>query len=668
MEPRIQVMPPPLANQIAAGEVVERPASVVKELIENALDAGARRIEIEVSGGGMKRILVADDGAGIRPDDARLAFQRHATSKVHRAEDLAALATLGFRGEALPSIASVSRTTLVTRRRSSAKEHGGGGETGTKVVVEGGAEVEVREAPAPPGTAVEVRDLFFNTPARLKFLKSERTELSRTVEAASNAALAFPEVGFHLKTGKKVLLDLPPTDREGRVRALLPAREAEGLFSLPTLPPLPLLKCPTEARPVRVEGFASLPSVTRAGRSCQHVVINDRTVRDQTVVGAVYDVYRGLIPSGRHPLLFLYVTMDPADLDVNVHPAKAEVRFRDGRRVFSAVRRALGEGLVTASGVVGDIHASPAAGETEFPGPGGAGRPSVAKVYPLRRPGDRPDSGGSARPASWKFGFSGGRRAGGGGGGWGGRGRGPGGGPGAPAAHSARPAAEAFPDLSPGMDSPPPSPLPLLDTAAPKHLLSNVRVIGQLYGTFVLLEHPCGLLVMDQHTAHERVLFARLTEKADAGRVERQALLIPANVEVSAAEAPWVSERLDDLDRLGLRIEPFGPTTFIVREVPALLAHVDPSVLARAVLEALAGEATAGAGPRKKTFSDLAASLIDRMACRGAVKAHHRMSNEEIEHLVSECLELDILFTCPHGRPITLVLPKEEVERRFLRR
>ena len=663
MEPRIQVMPPPLANQIAAGEVVERPASVVKELIENALDAGTRRIEIEVSGGGMKRILVADDGAGIRPGDARLAFQRHATSKVRRAEDLEALATLGFRGEALPSIASVSRTTLVTRRRSSATEHGGaegegGGETGTKVVIEGGIEVEVREAPAPPGTAVEVRDLFFNTPARLKFLKSERTELSRIVEAASNAALAFPEVGFHLKTGKKVLLDLPPANREGRVRALLPAREAEGLF------PLPLPANPAEARPVRVEGFASLPSVTRAGRSCQHVVINGRTVRDQTVVGAAYDVYRGLIPSGRHPLLFLYVTMDPADLDVNVHPAKAEVRFRDGGRVFSAVRRALGEGLVTASGVVRDVHASPAAGETEFPGPGGAGRPPVAKVYPLRRPADRPDSGGggSARPASWKFGFSGGRRAGGGGGRRsGGMGRVPAGAPGAPAAHSAQPAAEAIPDGSP---------LPLLDTAAPKHLLSNVRVIGQLHGTFVLLEHPSGLLVMDQHTAHERVLFARLTEKADAGRVERQALLIPANVEVSAAEAPWVSERLDDLDRLGLRIEPFGPTTFIVREVPALLAHVDPSVLAREVIEALAADVAAGgeAGSRQKNFSDLAAHVIDQMACRGAVKAHHRMSNEEIEHLVNECLELDILFTCPHGRPITLVLPKEEVERRFLRR
>ncbi|MDP6619443.1 MAG: hypothetical protein QGG90_08420 [Nitrospinota bacterium] len=526
-----------------------------------------------------------------------------------------------------------------------------------------GAEVEVREAPAPPGTAVEVQDLFYNTPARLKFLKSERTELSRIVEAASNAALAFPEVGFHLKSGKKVLLDLPPTGREGRVRALLPAREAEGLFPLPSPPPPPAN--PTEAGPVRVEGFASLPSVTRAGRSCQHVVINGRTVRDQTVVGAAYDVYRGLIPSGRHPLLFLYVTMDPADLDVNVHPAKAEVRFRDGGRVFSAVRRALGEGLVKSSGVAGDVHASAAAGESDLPGPGGSGRPSGAKVYPLRQPADRPDSGGSARPAGWKFALPGGRRAGGGGGRSGGMGRIPAGGPGTPAARSAQPASEAFPDGPPGMD---PLPLPLLDTAAPKRLLSEVRVIGQLHGTFVLLEHPSGLLVMDQHTAHERVLFARLTEKADAGRVERQALLIPANVEVSAAEAPWVGERLDDLDRLGLRIEPFGPKTFIVREVPALLAHVDPSVLAREVIEALAGEEAAGAGSRKKNFSDLAAGVIDRMACRGAVKARHRMSNEEIEHLVSECLELDILFTCPHGRPITLVLPKEEVERRFLRR
>jgi DNA mismatch repair protein MutL len=403
METRIQVIPHSLANQIAAGEVVERPSSVVKELIENALDAGARFIEIEVSGGGMKRILVADDGEGIFPEDAPLAFRRHATSKIRRVEDLHALSTLGFRGEALPSIASVGRVTLITRRRSAgngnlqgpSKKNGangaGSGTTGVKVVVEGGQEIEVREAPAPPGTAVEVRDLFYNTPARKKFLKTEGTELSRIVEAATNAALAFPNVGFKVKNEKRTLLDLPPADRGGRVRALLPDREAQGLFSLP-------VSRESQAGSIRVEGFASLPAVHRAGRSCQHVVINGRTVRDRVVVNAAYDVYRGLVPSGRHPLFFLFVTMDPQDVDVNVHPAKTEVRFRDSGRVFGAVRRALAEGLVQASGVAGVTETG--AADAEVAEANSSGRvvseanrssepgadSSSTKVYPLRRP------------------------------------------------------------------------------------------------------------------------------------------------------------------------------------------------------------------------------------------------------------------------------------------
>ncbi|MFQ5914050.1 MAG: DNA mismatch repair endonuclease MutL [Nitrospinota bacterium] len=633
MERRIQVMPPPLANQIAAGEVVERPASVAKELIENALDAGAKFIEAEIAGGGMKRVLVADDGEGIFPDDARLAFQRHATSKIRRAEDLHSLMTLGFRGEALPSIASVARVTLITRRRAAAEgTPAGKTHPGVKVVVEGGKEVEVRQAPAPPGTAVEVRNLFYNTPARMKFVKSQNTELARIVEVTTNAALARPGVGFKLRSEKKSLLDLPPADREGRVRALLPEREAKGLF--------PFSAAEGGGGGVRVEGMASLPSVTRAGRSCQHVMINGRHVRDRVVLSAANDVYRGLIPSGRHPLFFLFLTMDAADVDVNVHPAKAEVRFRDGGRVFAAVRRALAEGLIRACGVsdsslTGVVDRKP--GEANAPEKAGSGATSsAAKIYPLR-PTERPDAGRPEPPGGWGFTLPG-RKAGGR--------------KGAPG-RSAALAAQA-----PDSDR-----VPLLEAAAPKGLLSDVRVLGQIHGTFVLLEHPSGLLVMDPHAAHERVLFTRLREYFEAGNIERQALLIPVDVEVSPAEAVLLSEHLGDLDRLGLGIEPFGPSSFVVREVPALLSHVDPAGLVREVVEGLGD-----AGKRRKEFTDLAGRIIDRMACRGAVKAGDGMKREEIERLVKECLELDLLFTCPHGRPITLVLPREEMERRFLRR
>ncbi|MBI2881088.1 MAG: DNA mismatch repair endonuclease MutL [Candidatus Tectomicrobia bacterium] len=621
MEARIHIMPPPLANQIAAGEVVERPASAVKELIENALDAGARFIEVEIAGGGLKRILVTDDGEGIFPEDVSLAFRRHATSKVRRAEDLLSLATLGFRGEALPSIASVARVTLITRRRPS----GEGDRAGVRMVVEGGKEVEVREAPAPPGTAVEVRDLFFNTPARMKFMKTPGTELARIVEATTSAALASPGVGFRLRNERRALLDLPPGDRESRVRALLPEREAEGLFALPPNGG-PALR--EGGGPIRVEGFASLPSVSRAGRSCQHVVINGRYVRDRVVLNAAYEVYRGLIPSGRHPLLFLYLTAGPGEVDVNVHPAKAEVRFRDGGRVFAAVRRALAEGLIRASGAAG----SPVADERAVGG-GERAAQGPAKVYPLRRPADRPGDGRPGVAVNWAVSFSGRKRG----------------------HRSPALAAQAL-EREPAED-----PLPLLQPAAPKALLSDVRVLGQLHETFILLEHPSGLLVVDQHTAHERVLFERLKGKADAGGVERQALLLPADVEVSPSEALLLQGRLGDLARLGLGVEPFGPSSFVVREVPALLAHVNPASLVR---DALEGLFEAG----RKEFSDLAGRVLDKMACRGAVKAGHRLRREEIERLVEECLELDLLFTCPHGRPIALVLPKEEVERRFLRR
>ncbi len=621
-------MPAPLANQIAAGEVVERPASVVKELVENALDAKARRIEVEVVGDGTHCILVSDDGDGMGGEDALLAFRRHATSKVRHSEDLQALSTLGFRGEALPSIASVSRTTLVTRPRGLNVDDSDT-LTGTQVMVDGGKECGIKETAAPPGTAVEVRDLFYNTPARRKFLKSRRTEISRIADVVTNAALTFPSVAFRLRNEKRILIDWPQTDRAGRVRAILQKREAEGLFPLPGLP------VPTNS--IQVEGFASVPSVTRAGRSCQYVAINGRYVRDRTVVNAAYDVYRSLIPVGRHPLFFLYLILDPAEVDVNVHPTKAEVRFRDASQVFSAVRRALGNGLIQASGVTGVVGPAPPSNGNADPLPSSESA-TRAKVYALRSPADRTEPEAPEVPGHRSATVPKGRTI----------------------------VAKRFPGRPQGSANEVSAfgQLPsLLETRTPKRLLSEVRVIGQFHGTFILLEHPTGLLVMDQHTAHERVLFMRLTEKVDSGRVERQVLLLPVNVEVSPAEEALISDRLSDLEQLGLIVEPFGHGTFIVREVPALLDHVSPSELVREIIEGIDDEEG-----RKKNFSDLTETLIDRMACRGAVKARNPLEKEEIEHLVKECLELDLLFTCPHGRPITLILPKEEVERRFLRR
>ena len=332
MEPKIQVLPPILADQIAAGEVIERPSSVVKELLENALDAGARSIEVQIKGAGRSLIRVLDDGEGMSPEDARRAFLRHATSKIERAEDLRAIRTLGFRGEALPSIAAVSRVTLITRPR-------GGGPEGTRVLIEGGKVRDVSPASSPEGTSVEVRDLFFNTPARLKFLKSPGTEISRIVEATTQAALAAHGLRLKLTHEAKTLIDLPPArDRAERVRGLLSGTEAKELFSLLLF----------EEGPIRVEGFCSPPPLTRASRSCQHILVNGRYVRDRVILNALSEAYRNLLPAGRHPLAFLFIEMAPDALDVNVHPAKAEVRFQDGRQVFSAVRKGVLEGLVRA--------------------------------------------------------------------------------------------------------------------------------------------------------------------------------------------------------------------------------------------------------------------------------------------------------------------------------
>jgi len=588
MAPKVQVLPPILANQIAAGEVIERPSSVVKELLENALDAGARSIEVQIKGAGRGLIRVLDDGEGMSPEDARRAFLRHATSKIERAEDLRAIRTLGFRGEALPSIAAISRVTLITRPR-------GGGPEGTRVLIEGGKVRDISPAPSPEGTSVEVRDLFFNTPARLKFLKSPGTEISRIVEATTQAALSAPDLRLKLTHEGRVLLDLPPArDRGERVRRLLSGTEAKELFSLPLFE-----EGPGE---IRVEGFCSPPPLTRASRSSQHVLVNGRYVRDRVILNALSEAYRNLLPTGRHPLAFLFIEMAPDALDVNVHPAKAEVRFQDGRQVFSAVRKGVLEGLVRAG-------ASPA---LETP------KGSTYSLKGHRMP--------APSPARWSL-------------------------PTRPLRRAVALAPREAPD----------EPLPLLAPGTPKNLLSEGRVLGQLHATYILLEHTRGMLLVDQHAAHERLLFARLKDRIEKGKVKGQGLLLSLPIDFSPEDAEVLSERLEDLKALGFHLEPFGPRSFLLREVPALLAHEDPESLLRDLLPSLREG-------RDKKLSELGEGLLEQMSCRGALKAGKTLNREEMEHLISECLELDLLFACPHGRPITLLLPKEEVERRFLRR
>jgi DNA mismatch repair protein MutL len=590
----VRQLPEGIVNRIAAGEVVERPASVVKELIENALDADAARIDVLTDGGGRRLIRVTDDGSGMPHADLELAVERHATSKLSD-DDLTDIRTLGFRGEALPSIGSVSRLTIATRHAS--EPHA------WAITVEGGAKSELRPAALNRGTTVEVRDLFYATPARLKFMKSERSEAEAVREIVRRLAMSRPDIAFTLAGEERAPVTWSAGDRLTRLGDILgPEFRANALA------------IDAEREGVRLEGFAGLPTLSRANSLAQYLFVNGRPVRDKLLIGAVRGAYADYLPRDRHPLLALFVTLDPREVDVNVHPAKTEVRFRDGALVRGLIVRALKEALERE----GQRAASTGGGAT------------IAAFRPAATPRGPYDWRSSpARP----MGFPG---------------RGTGG--------FAEAAQAAFDTGAPSAALAETPPVPeLLD-----HPLGAAR--AQLHENYIVAQTRDGLVIVDQHAAHERIVYERLKAALESKGIARQILLIPEIVDLDEADAARLVARADELEKLGLAIESFGPGAVAVRETPALLGQVNVRGLVRDLAEHAAE--WDDSLPLERRLMHVAAT----MACHGSVRSGRRLKPDEMNALLREMEATPNSGQCNHGRPTYVELKLADVERLFGRR
>lgn len=572
---RIRVLSPEVADRIAAGEVVERPASVVRELLDNALDADAARIVIELAGGGRDLISVADDGAGLDPDDAVLAFERHATSKIRTGDDLEGVATLGFRGEALAAIAAVSRVELATRTTSAA--------TGTRVRIDRGKLLGVEEAARAPGTTIQVRDLFLGIPARRKFLKSPETELDHCLRVVARASLARPEVGFWVRQGGRALISASPA-AEGAARAadLLGGRIASAL-----------LPVEADGGRLRLRGWVGRPDLQRPTRDEIHLYVNRRPVRDPLLVRAVLDAYRPGLPAGRFPAVVLFVEVPPEDVDVNVHPAKSEVRFARPQEVRALIVGAISRALKTR-----------------------------AAVPVLSAPGDRPDFGAirGSWPAAARF----------------------------PAA--VREGGEGSREV-PGPGSPPRLDLP----GSPA---GGVRALAQYADCYIVAEDEGGLLVVDQHVAHERLIYERLIREAESGPAARQLLLFPQTVELPPGGTEVLERERPLFERIGFRYEPFGSGTVLVREVPAILGRDAPA----ATLADLAAAAIEGDRPGAEA---LLPRLLATLSCHSAVRRGMRLTLDRMDYILAGLSACEVPGHCPHGRVISLRLDLTTLDRNF---
>ena len=587
---KIQRLPADLANQIAAGEVVERPASVIKELVENSIDAGARRLTIAVELGGKKLIRVDDDGEGMEPEDARLAIERHATSKIRRADDLAAIATLGFRGEALPAIASVSHFVLRTRAR--------GMNAGTEIKVNGGAVASVAEAGMPQGTSIEVADLFYNLPARRKFLKSDGAESAQISRVVTQLALCYPEVGFTLTSaGRKVLQCPPVTNLRERLYQLYGDRSD-------------LIEVRRDSGDVKLLGYIAALAEQGPTRGPQNLFVNRRIVKDRTVAHAVIDAYSQASIKERSPEMHLFIEMPHDAVDVNVHPTKAEVRFRDQSYIHELVRRTLGDALGRGP-----------APELQLEAPRGlAPQPST---LPL------PHAYTSVLPSRWST---------------------------APASGSPfAPASDRT--LAPTSDS---HLAPTNgDALAPS--IKPMMALGQFRDTFIIAVDEDGIAIIDQHVAHERVLFERITERLTTGRLESQRLLEPMILELPPSSRHALASHAAELERLGFEIEEFGGDTVRVSAFPALLRREECPTALRALAEDLE---TAG---NTATVDEAIKKIAATMACHAAVKANDPLTPEKMAHILDELRRTSYSTICPHGRPVMLRLTRREVEKNFQR-
>jgi len=612
---RIVQLSPELANQIAAGEVVERPASVIKELVENALDAGARRVVVTVELGGKKLVRVEDDGEGMSPEDARMAVERHATSKIRRAEDLGHILTLGFRGEALPSIASVSHFTLRSRARGAA--------AGTELRMAGGTILSLAEAGMPEGTSIEVGDLFYNLPARRKFLKSDAGESAQVSRLVTQLALCYPEVGFTLMNGSRRVLQCPPV---GSLR--------ERLYQIYGDRP-DLVEVRREGE-VRVSGYVAALAEQGPTRGPQHVFVNRRMVKDRTIAHAIIEAYAAATIKERSPEVHLFIEMPADALDVNVHPTKAEVRFREQSHVHEVVRRAVSQTLgVSPAPHLSFSPTTPAeAYPTTLPLPG-----AYSGVFPSRWGG-----GGFAAPGTMAGGPGPGHAGEGG--------QGDAGGP-WPLPSMAREG--VGPDVAwsvPAGAAPAPVPGPASAALMP---------LGQFRDTFIIAVDAEGIAIIDQHVAHERVLFERILERLTAGRLESQRLLEPLLLELSAAGEQALVTHAADLERLGFEVEGFGSGVVKVAARPALLPMEDCEAALRALADDLEGL------DRGSRIDEALRGIAATMACHAAVKANYPLTLEKMAHILDELRATAYSTVCPHGRPVMLRFTRREVERSFQR-
>ena len=586
---KVRILTDRVANQIAAGEVIERPGSIVKELVENALDAGAASVEVEIERGGKSLIRVSDDGCGMDRRDAEIAFQRHATSKISSLEDLEGIASFGFRGEALPSIAAVSRCRLVTR--------GGQSAGGTEVVVEGGALRGIQDHPRGKGTVVEVRDLFFNTPARRKFLKADSTETGHALETVCRAALSVPRVRFLFRSGGKVLLDLPAASAPGSERTRserILGPESSGA----------LLDLAGEREGVRLAGWIGRPSVHRGNRSQIHLFVNRRWVKSVSLAYALQQGFHGRLMDGRYPVAVLFIDLDPARVDVNVHPTKQEVRISQESAVAELIRDTA-RGRLSAEGnlapVLPALSAEPAA----------HGRP--VKEYPLIKP----------EPAA----------------GW---------------AVLDKPDGPAIlpPGLGPDLSKP----------ASVRGGPRITRVLGVIHRTYIVAETEEGFLILDQHAAHERVVFEALLRNIRTGQAQRQMVFLEQPLEIHPRQKELFRRSLPLLERLGFEIDRFGEGTWAVRACPAALGEIDSAELIANFLDRVEE------GNLRTTLEDHEEAAAALTACkRNSVKAGDPLEPHEMRALLERLSSCENPFNCPHGRPVFFAQTLSQLETQFKR-
>jgi DNA mismatch repair protein MutL len=676
---RIRILPENVANKIAAGEVVERPASVVKELLENALDAGARSIRIEAESGGKRLIRVTDDGCGMNPDDSLLAFERHATSKIRGADDLLSIATLGFRGEALPTIAAVSRLVLETRATEE--------ESGTRVEFAGGKLVSVKPAGAPAGTSITVSDIFYAVPARRKFLKSETTELGHIASLVTHYALAHPETHFVLKTPSQDILDCAPVEKlSDRVYQIFGRQALEELTEIPlTEAPVrsaitePPLESEERSATVRVSGFASRPEVQRSNRNGIYIFVNRRLVRDRLLLHAISEAYRNIVPPGVFPVVLLFLEMPYEEVDVNVHPAKIEVRFRHPQFVHDFTRDAIRQALSLArpvpgfQGVIaGAASAAAAGGNAAYNGYGANFGPAQARSV-IAGP-DAPSAGMGAGLGAGGGGFAGPPRAV------------------IPTSLGYTPgAAEAF-ELSGGPDRPIPQRLqfdgdgatgialgeaalgagvavpPVVDAGAssPGNLpsidqIADLKPLGQVSSSFIVAVNGEGLWIIDQHVAHERILFEQHLRARREGELGGQRMLAPLIVELSPRQVVIFEQIAEELRANGFEAEMMGARSVAIQAAPAGVTSGDAERLLYEILDGIARENQA------ISIDSLQAKIAASTACHAAIKVNTPLDGTKMEWLLAELAKTEYPMSCPHGRPVVLRYSVREIERAFKR-